>query len=259
MRLIEAVAARNPYTVVVLNTGTPVIVKEWINHPHVKAVLNMWQAGQEGGTATARLLLGQANPSGHTTITWPADGADTIATYNQLQGLYPGDTPGTHPERVTAEGNDSTIESQGIYSGYRFYDKLGIRVQFPFGFGLSYTTYRFSDLRLEPNKEGDVTVRFRVTNTGRVAGVAVPQVYVGPGPSVAGVQQALRSLRGFDRVSLEPGASKPVAIRLDPRSFQYWSESAQGWVTNYGPRTISVGEADEASLLALTGTVSLRP
>ncbi len=131
VRLIKAVAAKNPNTVVVINTGTPFIVKEWIDDANVKAVLNMWQAGQEGGTATARLLLGQANPSGHVTITWPKDDSDTVEGYNQLRGLYPGDTAGTHPERVSA-GDGTAIESQGIYSGYRYYDNLNVPVQFPF-------------------------------------------------------------------------------------------------------------------------------
>jgi len=188
-----------------LNTGTPAIVKEWIDNPNVKALLNMWHSGQEGGTAAARLLLGQANPSGHVTVTWPRDNVDTIATYNQLRGLYPGDSPGIHLERVKGRDETPSVESQGIYSGYRYYDELGIPVQFPFGYGLSYTTFRFSDLKLDPKTNGTVAVTFGVTNTGRVAGAAVAQVYVGPGPEVEGVQQATRSLRGFERVYLEPG------------------------------------------------------
>ncbi len=257
VRLIEAVAASNPNTVVVLNTGTPAIVKEWIDHPNVKALLNMWHSGQEGGTAAARLLLGQANPSGHVTVTWPRDNVDTIATYNQLRGLYPGDSPGIHLERVKGRDETPSVESQGIYSGYRYYDKLGIPVQFPFGYGLSYTTFRFSDLKLDPKTNGTVAVTFGVTNTGRVAGAAVAQVYVGPGPEVEGVQQATRSLRGFERVYLEPGETKRVMIDLNRRSFQYWSEPRQKWVTNYGSRTIFAGDADEPSSLPLSATIVL--
>jgi beta-glucosidase len=257
VRLIKAVAAKNPNTVVVLNTGTPAVVKEWIDDPNVKAVLNMWHSGQEGGTATARLLLGQANPSGHVTVTWPRENTDTVATYNQLRGLYPGDMAGIHLERVNGEGENPSIETQGIYSGYRYYDNLGVRVQFPFGYGLSYTTFKFSALKVEPKTDGTVVVTFTVTNSGRVAGAAVPQVYVGPGRAVDGIQQALRSLRGFDRVYLEPAQNRQVTINLDHRSFQYWSESSQRWVTNYGNRTIYVGDADELSLLPLSATVSL--
>ena len=257
LQLIKAVSAANPNTVVVLNTGTPVIVKEWINNPNVKAVLNMWQAGQEGGTATARLLLGEANPSGHVTVTWPKDNADTIHSYNQPRGLYPGDTAGTHPERLNGIGEKPAIESQGIYSGYRYYDQLGLPVQFPFGYGLSYSTFKFSALKLKANENGTVTVSFDVKNTGRVAGAAVAQVYVGDGPVIDGVQQAARSLRGFERVYLEPGETKQSTIKLDQRSFQYWSESGQQWITNYGRRTIFVGEADALALLPLSASVKL--
>ncbi len=257
VRLIKTVAATNANTIVVLNTGTPLIVKEWIEDPHVKAVLNMWQTGQEGGTATARLLLGQANPSGHTTMTWPKDNTDTIEGYNQLRGLYPGDTAGTHVERVSGRAGSSSKETQGIYSGYRYYDNLEIPVQFPFGYGQSYTTFTFSGLTLEPATDGSMAVHFEVRNSGRIAGAVVPQVYVGAGPAVSGVQQAVRSLRGFDRIVLEPGQTRHATITLDPRSFQYWSETGQRWVTNYGSRTIFVGEADSLPLLPLSATVQL--
>jgi beta-glucosidase len=257
VRLIKAVAAKNPNTIVVLNTGTPVVVADWIDDPNVKAVLNMWHSGQEGGTATARLLLGQANPSGHTTVTWPKHESDTVEGYNQLRGLYPGDTAGIHLERVNGEGETPSKESQGIYSGYRYYDNLGIPVQFPFGYGLSYTTFKFSDLKLDAKKDGTVDVSFAVTNSGRVAGAAVPQVYVGPGQTVDGVQQSLRSLRGFDRVSLEPGETRQVTVNLDQRSFQYWSEANQQWITNFGSRTIYVGDADEPSSLPLSARLQL--
>ncbi len=257
VQLIEAVAAKNPNTVVVLNTGTPIVVKEWINDPNVKAVLNMWHAGQEGGTATARLLLGRANPSGHVTITWPKDNTDTIQSYNQPKGLYPGDTAGTHPERLNGAIDGSSKETQGIFSGYRYYDRLDLPVQFSFGFGLSYTTFKFSNLKLTPSADGTVAVSFDLSNTGSLAGAAVPQVYVGPGRDVPGVQQAVRSLRGFDRVYLLPGRTKRWTIKLDKRSFQYWSEPGQRWLTNYGNRTIFVGDADSTAHLPLSGSVNL--
>jgi beta-glucosidase len=257
LRLIDAVASKNPRTVVILNTGTPIIVKEWINNPNVKAVLNMWHAGQEGGTATARLLLGHANPSGHTTITWPKENGDTVSTYNQPHELYPGDTSGSHPERLNGTKEKAAIESQGIYSGYRFYDQIGLQVQFPFGFGLSYSRFQFSNLKLTSHGNGIVTVSFDVRNEGEVAGAAVPQVYVGPGPAMAHVQQAIRSLRGFDRVFLEPGEVRHMSIDLDSRSFQFWSESSQQWVTNYGNRTVFVGDADAPSHLPLSASIIL--
>lgn len=259
LKLIQSVAAKNANTVVVLNTGTPFVVKEWIDNPNVKAVLNMWHSGQEGGTATARLLLGLANPSGHVTVTWPKDNADTIHGYDQPRGLYPGDTAGPHPERLNGVGEKPSVESQGIYSGYRFYDQMNLSPQFPFGYGLSYTTFQHSALTLQEREDGTVSVTFTVKNTGKVAGSAVPQVYVGPGPAVAGVQQAVRSLRGFDRVYLEPGQTRQISIVLDQRSFQYWSESSQRWVTNDGKRTIFVGGSDSLADLPLSGVVTITP
>ena len=238
--LIEAVAAANPRTVVVLNTGLPVIVP-WIDK--VSAVLELWNAGQEGGTATARLLLGAANPSGHTPYTWPLEGTDTIYAYPEpAGGLYPGAPAGPHPERLNGLPGGASAATQGIYVGYRYYDQLGIPVRFPFGHGLSYTTFRYGGLAVAP-QGGGATVTFTVENTGKVTGAAVPQVYVGPGATApSAVQQAVRALRGFERVELGPGERRSVSITLDPRSFQYWDSASQSWRTAPGPRQIWVGE-----------------
>lgn len=261
--LINAVAAANPNTVVVLNTANPVLLP-WIDK--VKGALEMWFAGQEGGTSTARLLLGLANPSGHTSMTWPAHATDTIWGYNETVPLYPGATLGQHPERLNGNGGcagagcpaaTGTVESEGIFSGYRYFDKAGITPLFPFGYGLSYTTFRFSNLILKP-ADGAANVSFDVTNTGAVAGAEVAQVYVGPGPDSPGVQQAVRSLRGFRRIELAPGQTRHVSIHLGTRSFQYWNEVTQRWTTNWGSRTIWVGDADALANLPLSGTVTLQ-
>ena len=264
--LINAVAAANPNTVVVLNTANPVLMP-WL--PNVKAALEMWFAGQEGGTSTARILLGLANPSGHSSLSWPANATDTIWGYNQTTPLYPGDTTGTHPERLNGNGGcavvtgsgatcpaaSSTVESEGIFNGYRFLDKQGITPAVPFGFGLSYSTFRYSGLTVTPTP-GAADVAFDVTNTGSIDGADVAQVYLGPGPAVAGVQQAVRSLRGFERVDLAAGQTKHVTIHLDKRSFEYWDEKTQSWVTNWGSRQIWVGDADSLSNLPLASTVA---
>ncbi len=255
-KLIDAVSAANPNTVVVLNTGSPVIVKSWIDNPNVKAVLEMWNAGSEGGTATARLLLGEANPSGKTAVTWPVNGSDTIWGYNQPTGLYPGDTAGTHPERLNGLPSNGTSFTEGIYVGYRYYDKLGVPVQFPFGFGLSYTSFSFSNLDVRPRFDGTVDVSYDVTNSGSRAGDEVAQVYVGPGPDIPGVQQAVRSLSGFDRLSLDPGQTKRVTTTLAARAFQYWDTNTQRWVTDYGSRRIWVGDADANANLPLSATTA---
>jgi beta-glucosidase len=261
--LINAVAAANPNTVVVLNTSNPVLMP-WVGN--VKGALQMWFSGQEGGTSTARLLLGLANPSGHTDITWPARSTDTIWGYNETAPLYPGDTLGQHPERLNGNGGctgagcpaaTGTVESEGIFSGYRFFDQEHITPLFPFGYGLSYTTFRFSTLHLQ-SRAGEADVRFTVTNTGWMPGTEVAQVYIGPGPDIPGVQQAVRSLRGFQRITLDPGRSERITIHLDARSFQYWNEGTQRWTTNWGPRTIWAGDADGPANLPLTGELTLR-
>jgi hypothetical protein len=213
------------------------------------------------------VLLGQANPGGHSSMTWPKNATDTIWGYNEPAGaLYPGSTGGTHPERLNGNGGcapaascpaaGTTVESEGIYAGYRYFDKLGITPQVPFGYGLSYTSFSFDNLNLVPKLDGTVDVGFDVTNTGSRAGDEVAQVYVGPGPDHPGIQQAVRALRGFDRVSLAPGQTKHETINLDRRSFQYWDETTQQWLSNYGARTISVGDADAVADLPLSGVVT---
>jgi beta-glucosidase len=237
--------------------------------PNVRSVLEMWFAGQEGGTSTARILLGLANPSGHSSLSWPANARDTIWGYNETTPLYPGDTTGTHPERLNGNGGcaviagsgatcptaSGTVESEGIFTGYRFLDKEGITPAIPFGYGLSYTSFRYSGLTVTPTP-GAADVGFDVTNTGTVAGADVAQVYLGPGPDVPGVQQAVRSLRGFERVDLAPGQTQHVTIQLDKRSFEYWAEKTQAWVTNWGSRQVWVGDADAPANLPLSTTVA---
>src|SRR4051812_146616 len=266
--LVSAVAAANPNTIVVMNTANPVLMP-WFDN--VKSVLEMWFAGQEGGTSTARLLLGLANPGGHSSMTWPKNATDTIWAYNEPAGaLYPGSPGGRHPERLNGNGGcptagpcaapqSSTLETEGIYSGYRYFDKLGITPQVPFGYGLSYTTFGYSGLTLTPRLDGTVDVGFDVRNTGTRAGDETAQVYVGPGPEHPGIQQAVRSLRGYRRVSLDPGETKHVSISLDARSFQYWDETTQQWLSNYGSRRIWVGDSSASADLPLTATTTPIP
>lgn len=269
--LINAVAAANPNTVVVLNTANPVLTP-WL--PNVKGVIDFWFAGQEGGTAMARVLLGLANPSGHTALTWPANATDTIWGYNETTPLYPGDSLGTHPERLNGNGGcavitgsgatcppaTQTTESEGIYTGYRFFDKEGITPQFPFGFGLSYTTFGFSSLKATSAADGGVDVTFTVTNTGNAAGADAAQVYVGP-PSDApsGIQFAARSLAQFDRVLLDPGASQTVTLHVPARQLSYWSERLQQWVLDPAGRRLWVGDADSPASLPLSTTLAGAP
>ena len=270
-KLVSAVAAANPNTIVVMNTANPVLMP-WFDN--VKSVLEMWFAGQEGGTSTARLLLGLANPGGHSSMTWPKNATDTLWGYNEPAGaLYPGSPGGRHPERLNGNGGctvpagstatcpvaTGTVESEGIYAGYRYFDKLGITPQIPFGYGLSYTTFGYSNLSVAPKTDGTVDVSFDVKNTGTRAGDEAAQVYVGPGPDHPGIQQATKALRGFQRVSLDPGETRHLTVTLDQRSFQYWDETTQQWLDNYGSRRIWVGDSSAGANLPLTATTTPIP
>lgn len=268
-QLIDDMAAANPSTTVVTNFDVATLMP-WLSS--VKAVLQTWYPGSEGGTATARLLLGLANPRGHLTSTWPKNSTDTIFGYDETKPLYPGDTTGTHPERTNGTStSDGQIVpwTEGIYVGYRFFDREGITAMFPFGWGLSYTTFRYSRLSVTPAGAGE-NVSFSATNTGKVAAAAVPQVYIGPVSSVpAGVQQSVRSLAGFDRVTLAPGQTKHLTIHIGPgsdvdgwgnrRAFEYWDTTKRAWVAAAGQRTVWVGSADapaDLTLATLAGKVA---
>src|SRR4051794_21380221 len=268
-QLISDMAAANPNTVVVTNFDVATLMP-WLDK--VTSVLQTWYPGSEGGTATARLLLGDANPGGHLTSTWPKKETDTIFGYDETKSLYPGDSTGTHPERQSGTPTSAgpiVQWTEGDFVGYRFFDKQGLAPLFGFGFGLSYTTFRYSNPETEASGDG-YDVSFDVSNTGGVAGATVAQVYLGPAPSVpAGVQQPERALAGFDRVVLEPGQTKHETIHVgpgadrdgqgNPRAFQYWSTPKQAWVTAPGARSVWVGDADDPAHLtqALTGLISI--
>jgi beta-glucosidase len=226
-QLISDVAAVNPNTIVVLNVSQP-IAMPWLSE--VKAVLQMWWPGDEGGPATARLLLGQANPAGRLPFTWPRRLEDT-----------PSHDP-AHPERSGDGVDGKTTFSEGLLVGYRWFDHEKIKPLFPFGFGLSYTTFTYSNLKTSRSPDGGFDVHVEIRNTGAVAGDEVVQVYVDkPVSSLPGVQFADRILAGFERVSLLPGESKRLSIHIAARQLQYWSSAEHKWVTPPGIRSFSVG------------------
>lgn len=195
-RMIEAVAAANPDTAVVLLGGS-VMELPWFDK--VKAILYMGLSGQAGGLACANLLTGKANPGGRLTETWPLRYEDVISK----------DTFG----KRNAEYRES------IYVGYRYYEKAHVDVRFPFGYGLSYTAFAYSNLQIQ-----DRTVTATVTNTGGAAGAEVVQLYIAPPQN--GVHRPVKELKGFVRVELQPGESRQVTFTLDDRSFAVW---ADGW------------------------------
>lgn len=239
--LIEAVAAANPNTVVVLNTGGPVAMP-WLSK--VRAVLQMWYTGDEGGWAAADLLTGRVSPAGRLPFTWPKRLGDVVAN------------DPAHPERSSAGGADGkTTYSEGILVGYRWFDRQKLEPLFPFGHGLSYGRFDYSGLQVARAADGGVDVSFTLRNAGTRAAAEVPQVYVGP-PAGApdGVQFADRALVAFDRVTLAPGESKPVTLHLTPRRLQYWSASSNEWRSPAGSRPLWVGASSRD--VRLTGATA---
>jgi beta-glucosidase len=226
-KLIEDVTAVNPNTIVVLNLCQPVAMP-WLGR--VKAVLQMWWPGDEGGWATAKLLLGQANPGGRLPITWPKRLAD-----------MPANDP-AYPERSEQGVNGKTTFSEGLFVGYRWFDRQKIEPLFPFGYGLSYTKFAYSDLETSPAADGGVDVHVRIQNTGSVAGDEVVQLFLNkPDPAPAGVQFADSALSGFSRVALKPGQATRIVMHVPLRQLQYWSTANSRWMTAPGSRTLWVG------------------
>ncbi len=240
-RLIRAVAAANPRTIVVLATGGPVLMP-WLDS--VPAVLETWYPGQAQGNAIADVLFGDQNPSGKLPVSFPRSEAEQpVRTVEQFPGV----------------GNVATY-TEGLFMGYRGYDGFGITPQFEFGYGLSYTTFSYSDLRITPSaRRGDqsLRVRFRVTNTGARAGAETPQVYVAL-PS--NLNEPPKRLVGFEKVTLAAGQSQTVEITIDPNSpehpLSYWDVNADRWITARGNYRFFVGASSRD--LPLTEIVRFR-
>jgi beta-glucosidase len=236
--LISAVAAANPHTVVVVQAGAPVTMP-WLSS--VNSVLDDWYPGQVDGTALANLLFGRSDPSGHLPVTFPQSLAQV---------------PASTPQQWTGVGNNVQF-SEGLDIGYRWYDDQNITPLFPFGFGLSYTSFHYSGLQIQPSPDGatgDVTVSATVTNTGSRAGADVAQLYL-QDPASAG--EPPRQLAGFKRVSLAPGQSTEVSFAVTPRSEEWWDTSAHGWSSGPGTYGVDVGDSSALSDLPLSGSFSL--
>jgi beta-glucosidase len=262
--LIQAVAAANPNTVVVLNTGDPVLMP-WASA--VRSILEMWYPGQQGGQATADVLVGKADPGGRLPVTFPPDAThfpsydpnctDTSATGNCP--LYPG-VAGPSPFLAGATTSFRTITGMavnGIFEGYRWYDEHNVTPLYPFGYGLSYTRFAYTRLDVSASRDGGIDVRLRVTNTGDRAGTDVPQVYIGPSAQLpAAIQQAVRKLVQFQRVQLAPGQSADLTLHVATHDVSSWSSAQQKWVVGTGPRTVYVGPSSRDLPLRATVWVS---
>jgi beta-glucosidase len=235
--LIRAVAAANKNTVVVLNNGTPVTMKDWL--ADVPAVVEAWLPGQEGGTALAAILFGDVNPSGKLPDTFAASRED----YPDF-GNYPG-------------ANHQVNYAEGIYVGYRHFDQAGIAPLFPFGYGLSYTTFGYDNLKLSKKKlspGGSVTASLDITNTGKRAGEEVVELYIhDPKPQI---DKPVRELKGFAKVALKPGETKTVQFTVQPRALAYFDTPGHQWKADAGDYEIQVGASSrdlrQKALLHLT-------
>lgn len=226
-KLVEEVAAVNPNTIVVLNTSQPVALP-WIDK--VKAVLEMWWPGDEGGWSTANLLLGKVSPAGRLPVTWGKQLSD-----------YPATDP-KYPERSQKGVGGKTTYSEGVNVGYRWFDKQNIEPLFAFGHGLSYTAFDYSGLSVEKSSDGGLDAKVTIRNKGSVASDEVPQVYLSaPANTPSGVQFPVRALVAFDRIHLNPGESRLLTLHVAPRQLQYWSTKEQKWAMPTGERTLSVG------------------
>ncbi len=229
--LISAVAAANPNTVVVLETGGPVLMP-WLSQ--VKGVLEAWYPGQDEGDAIASVLFGDTDPAGHLTETFPASQADLPTTTTaQYPGIsQPGDSVGPH-----------SSYSEGLNVGYRWYDDMRLTPLFPFGYGLSYTSFAYSNYSVASAPPGDqASVSFDLTNIGKVAGAEVAQAYVGS-PADNYVNEPLHQLRGYQKVTLQPGQTQHVTIALDPESTSYWDTTSQSWQPETGCHPVWVGSS----------------
>lgn len=234
--LIEAVSKVQPKTVVVLNNGAPVVMEPWING--VAAVIEGWMMGQAGGVAIADVLFGKVNPCGKLAETFPKKLVDTPAYLN-----WPGGAGKVH-------------YGEGLFIGYRYYDAKQVPVQFPFGYGLSYTTFAYSNAKVSKKTFKDVdglTVSVDVTNTGKVTGKEIVQVYVHDQKST--LVRPEKELKGFKKVELKPGETKTVSIALDFRSFAYYHPEYKQWITEDGDFDILVAASSTDIRQTLTVTL----
>jgi len=232
-QLIAAVAKANPKTIVVLKSGSAILMP-WLND--VSAVLEAWYPGEEDGNAVADVLVGKVNPSGKLPLTFPRSVSDTLAA---------------NPDQYPGAGG-AVYYSEGLDSGYRAYAAHSTKPLFPFGYGLSYTQFSFDGLKVgQQPGSANAIVSFRVTNTGKLAGAEVAQLYLGFPPIAEGNEPPLQ-LKGFRKIMLNPGESKPVELKLEARSFSYWSEKTHAWQIATGTFQIMVGDSSANTPLKTT-------
>jgi len=237
--LINDIAALNKKTVVVVTSGGSVEMSAWVDR--VPALFESWYSGEEGGTALAQLVFGEFNPSGRLPISFERRWED-----NAVHDTY-------YPK----DGEKKVTYSEGVFVGYRHFDKSGIKPLFPFGYGLSYSTFAYKNLTITPaHMSGDAsaTVAFDVTNTGSRTGADVAEIYVGD--RHAPVPRPVKELKGFKKVELKPGETNHVEISLDRRAFSYFDVKSHQWTVAPGDFDVYVGRS--SAEIELTGKVSVQ-
>ncbi|MGD0913676.1 MAG: glycoside hydrolase family 3 C-terminal domain-containing protein [Terracidiphilus sp.] len=257
--LAEAILAANPHTVVTLMGGGAMDVERWIDK--APALLHLYYPGQEGGTAATEVIFGKHDPEGKLPVSFDRSWQDN-PSYNWYYGIKGGDTV-LHTPGQDGKGQDYTIAQiqygDKLMVGYRYWTTTGKQPLFPFGFGLSYTTFKFSNLHapalytigaIDPK---GIEVSFDVTNTGSVDGAEVAELYVSDPSATVGRPE--RELKGFEKVRLAPGQTKRVSIQLDARAFSYWSEAAHNWKIDPGKFVVRVGESSENTPLSADVTL----
>jgi beta-glucosidase len=245
--LIEAVAAANPKTIVVVESGGPILMP-WLSQ--VSAVLEAWYPGQNGGPAIADLLFGVANPSGKLPITFPASEAQ-----------LPRPVIPQPPDGVTPFNVDYTVEGYNV--GYKWYDVKGFTPLFPFGYGLSYTTFSITTPAIVNNLSSTTLPNFQVTfnlaNTGAVAGAEVAQVYLG---LPASTNEPPKRLVGWQKVQLSAGGSQAVTIEVDQNDsshpMSYWDTGTSSWTVAPGTYTVYLGNTSATASLTTVGTLTVQ-
>ncbi len=253
--LVEEVVKANPHTVVTLTGGGAMDTRRWIDK--VPALLHTWYPGQEGGTAVAEVLFGKHDPEGRLPISFDRDWNESPSA-NYYYGVPGGDTI-LHTIGENGKPLDYTVPhikyDDKLMVGYRYWTTTGKHPLFPFGFGLSYTTFSFANLQAPATAASGstVAVSFDVTNTGSVAGAEVAQLYVSDPSTKASRPE--RELKGFAKVHLAPGETKHVTLDLDARAFSYWDESSHGWKIDPGKFVIRVGDSSENTPLSADLTV----
>ncbi len=232
--LIQQVLAVNEHVIIILNAGSNVDMTPFLTK--VSAILYAWYPGQAGGTALANVLSGQVNPS-----------AKLPASFERRWEDNP-----VHDSYYDKDHSQRVAYTEGVFLGYRHYDKSTTKPLFPFGFGLSYTTFKYDQLTVSPVAPDRISVSFRLTNTGHRDGAEVAQVYVGDEHST--VPRPLKELKGFARTELKAGESKIVTVSLDRRAFSYYDVNAKSWTVTPGKFDILVGSSSEKIELKATTT-----